>query len=92
MCNSRGRFSAQSCRHSCYRPDIEWALSLGTTNVLDHHQEDLFDTLANNSVDVVIRRCGQGLSFAFRCSGAHVFVAECELLCPLQASNKGVQA
>ena len=59
MCNSRGRFfRRKSCRHSCHRPDIEWALSLCTTNVVDYHQEDLFDTLANNSVDVVLRRCG----------------------------------
>ena len=26
--------------------------------MVDYHQEDLFDTLANNSVDVVLRRCG----------------------------------
>ena len=51
-------FRGQSCRHSCHRHYIEWALSLGTTNVVDYHQEDLFDTLANNSVDVVLRRCG----------------------------------
>ena len=35
-------FRRQSCRHSCHRPDIEWKT----------------DTLANNSVDVVLRRCG----------------------------------
>ena len=51
-------FLRQSCRHSCHRPDIEWALSLCTTYVVDYHQGDLFDTLANNSVDVVLRRCG----------------------------------
>ena len=51
-------FRRQSCRHSCHRPDIEWALSLCTTNVVDYHQEDLFDTLANKSVDAVLRRCG----------------------------------
>ena len=38
--------------------DFEWALFLCTTSVVDYHQEDLFDTLANNSVDVVLRRCG----------------------------------
>ena len=51
-------FRRQSCRHSCHRPDIELALSLGTTDVVDYHQEDLFDTLANNSVDVVLDNLG----------------------------------
>ena len=34
-------FRRQSCRHSCHRPDIEMALSLGTTDEVDYHQEDL---------------------------------------------------
>ena len=35
---------------------------------------------------------GKACVFAFRGSGAHVFVPECELLCVLEASFKGVQA
>ena len=35
---------------------------------------------------------GKACVFAFRGSGAHVFVAECELLCALQACFKGVPA
>ena len=35
---------------------------------------------------------GKACVFAFRGSGAHVFVPECEFLCPLQACFKGVQA
>ena len=35
-------------------PDIELALSLGATDVVVYLQENLFDTLANNSVDVTI--------------------------------------
>ena len=41
-------------------------------------------------VSVRIRRCGQGLRF--RLPGARVPVAECELLCALQACFRGVQA
>ena len=47
-------FRCQSCPHSCHRPDIELALSLGATDVVVYLQENLFDTLANNSVDVVL--------------------------------------
>ena len=39
-------------------PDIELALSLGATDVVNYRQEDLFDTLANNSVDVVLDNLG----------------------------------
>ena len=35
---------------------------------------------------------GKACVFAFRGSGAHAFVPECEFLCPLQACFKGVQA
>ena len=35
---------------------------------------------------------GKACVFAFRGSGAHVFVPECELLCALLASFKGIQA
>ena len=39
-------------------PDIELALSLGATDVVVYLQENLFDTLANNSVDVVLDNLG----------------------------------
>ena len=37
---------------------MELALSLGATDVMIYIQENLFDTLANNSVDVVLDNLG----------------------------------
>ena len=46
------------CQSAATGPDIELALSLGATDVEVYLQENLFDTLANNSVDVVLDNLG----------------------------------